>query len=141
VHLLIYTSGAEILFNADSLRQSPDILFNALFQANNSFVMSALPRLLGSYIVAIRKHRSALFVGSNVNPIHETRIAGMKFFISSQPFFEGEQSIDAWVTRSRLLSILNHEDIFIPSDEGADAEQAILRQVGSAADILANCAS
>jgi hypothetical protein len=139
---IIYVSGTEILFNAETLRQSPDTLFAELQKLNpdsSHVVFLALPRLMGSYLVSLRKHRNVLFPGSDMNSIREIRSAGMKFFILCCGVLpEDQQLTPVWNARVGLLAIVEKENIFIRSDEIKEAEEALGKNVAHAAATLSS---
>jgi hypothetical protein len=121
-----YAAGAEILFNADTLRQPPDQLFVELSQLHDipqSCILPVLPRLLRSYISGLKKHRNSLYSGSDIDIMQQVRVAGMKFFVSCQRFLKISSS-ETWSSRASLLLIVEQENIFVPND-GEEAEEAL----------------
>ncbi|GLB36377.1 hypothetical protein LshimejAT787_0306650 [Lyophyllum shimeji] len=121
---VVYTAGAETLFNLDILRQTrdsktEDTLFQAISPvlASKVEIYAVLPRLFSSYIEAVKRHRGALISqGSSQAPEGanaETQAYGMQFFASCVSLSDRrEQTTQSWAMTVSLLSLVDQEALF-----------------------------
>lgn len=147
-HEIIFSAGAETLFNLEILRQSQDVkventifdAFDNLGKSHKPFILEALPKLFSQYIQSISKYRSALFgqgsqqqAGTALNQLHA---AGMGFFTSCQVYLdETDDHERAWTTRAALLDIVEEENLF---DRTLDVDRVFNRSIEASIAILAS---
>lgn len=120
----VYEAGVETIFNVDILRQTQDrddtVLSEPLSKAVDSDstpLCQILPRLLGTYIQVVRKHRAALFgqsshqaAGSSAD---QARIASLRFIATCDSISGKTPDINVrWQTRVQLLQIMDAEGLY-----------------------------
>lgn len=121
----IYTTGAELLFNFDVLRQSqgppltsvlPKTLQTFLLE-HSTIALPSLPCLFSSFLQSVRRYKGALFNQSSSGAAVEVRTAGMIFFAHSIELVDqveaGDSNMDlVWETKLKLLEIIDREMLF-----------------------------
>ena len=133
----VYEAGVETIFNVDILRQTQDRDDTVLSEPLSKAVASdyvplcqILPRLLGTYIQVVRKHRAALFgqsshqaTGSSAD---QARIASLRFMATCDSISGKTSDVNVrWQTRVRLLQIVDAEGLYGATN---DPVMEILRQ-------------
>jgi hypothetical protein len=136
----IYTTGSEILFNLDTLRQAQTVSTFTLPPNFPEHLLinppSILPHLYSSFIQAIRKYRGALFNQSpegTTGAAAELRQTAMAFFVSCTALTDqvGDGNSDmglVWEMRVKLLDIIDREMLFTPDQTEAEV---VLRRIGN----------
>ncbi|KAF8446258.1 Urb2/Npa2 family-domain-containing protein [Boletus edulis BED1] len=103
----IYAAGTDTLFSLDALKQPLDTLFNALSSRISSHLL-VLPRLFTSFLGAIHRHRSALFVSATsvVGVKEEVRKKGMEFIERCWILIRGSSSLPEGFDLQKCESII-----------------------------------
>lgn len=119
-----YEAGIDTILNLDILRQARDshsenTLFDAIATtlSSNSTILITLPRILASYVEAVKKYRGSLFgLGSNQLPgatVDGSNASGMRFFAACNSLLDhAGPTSQTWSTRVHLLSLVDRENIF-----------------------------
>jgi hypothetical protein len=120
---LVYRAGTDTLFSLDVLRQardstSEDPLFEALksISTSNGQVLSCLPRLFGSYVQAIQRHRGALFgqgLSQHGAASGDMQASALRFFASSESLLDTAGSnTQKWPIKAALLRLVDQEGLY-----------------------------
>lgn len=121
---MTYEAGIDTILNLDILRQARDsksenMLFDAIatILSSNTTILITLPRILASYVQAVKKYRGSLFgQGSNQLPgatFDESNASGMRFFTACNSLLDhAGPTSQTWSTRVHLLSLVDRENIF-----------------------------
>ena len=137
--------GIESLFSLDALRQNREPrCANSLFEKLNEMtttcpllLLSVLPQIFNSFVQCMKHHRSALYTQRSTRGPGSTELLltdGMSFFASCHSLLEKTISTEeTWTARSALLSVVEKENLFSPSQR--DAEPS-LKQAGELAITL-----
>lgn len=125
----IYSTGIDILFNLDILRQAHDPKSDSLFESFRVLttasagppVLRGLPRIFTSYVQFVKKYRGTLFgQGSSGTSTEEWRVSSMKFFASCEALLNQSDALDElWSTRVALLALVAQENLYSPAQPDA----------------------
>lgn len=116
----IYAAGIDTLFSLDALKQPLDTLFDALSSSIFS-LLPVLPKLCTSFLSAIHRHRSVLFVSATSAPSgkEEVRKRGMEFvgrcwaLVQNSANFQEDFEAEKWKSVIGVLKIVEKERLFI----------------------------
>lgn len=149
----IFSTGAELLFTLDILRQSQSTLLLTTLREHtrerSTVVLKTLPRLFAPYITSIRKHRGSLFgqssgaPGASSNVTQQVKDVALEFLISCLGIIEeitdgGVNEEMKYGARLDLLEIVDRE-MLMTTGLRSDAEVGVTLKkiVGDATEALA----
>ncbi|KAJ7169665.1 Urb2/Npa2 family-domain-containing protein [Mycena filopes] len=140
----VYIVGVELLFNADTLRQTHDDdypLFVALRNLPIELVHPSLPWIFSSFVQCTRKHRSALFGQSSGNiaaaVTDQVHSASFSFFDACLSLLNAvNPTILTWEARVGLLTVVGDENLF--SGRQLDGQMSLENLVPVVLSVLGN---